>query len=87
MGQNPCGLTYAQRLRSQTVDPSWMPAKREVGNLKNYWDDDQIKPMFGGLDRKEREQKLMEVTKGRGVLDADKLGPKDFDELAPVVEG
>lgn len=81
MGRVPCGMSYAQRLRSQTTDPSWMPARRAVGNLKNYYDDESVSALFNdGLTGKERKEQMLDETEGVGVASAEEVAK--YPELA-----
>lgn len=59
IGLNPCGLTFVERLRSQTLDPSWMPTKQ----LKNYYDQEAIDADFGA----DAEELMMDETEGVGA--------------------
>lgn len=75
----PCGLTFAQRLRSQEVDQSWMPAKTK----KNYYDGASIDSLFGD-DAKER---MDHETKGLGPVTEENLAQAARDpELAEMVD-
>lgn len=65
-------MSWLERMRSQTVDPSWMPAKMN-GGTKNYFDDEALKPLFGGMDYKDREAQLMDETEGVGFADVEDI--------------
>lgn len=61
----PCGMTFAQRMRSVRLDYSWMPAK----DLNNYYDEELVTDLFGGKDAGERHEQMMEETEGRGFIE------------------
>lgn len=81
----PCGLSWAQRMRSVKIDPSWMPFKRESGSLKNYYDDTETTQLFG-FDRKERKEKFMDDTKGYGALTKDSSDQHLETLLGPAID-
>ena len=70
MGPVPCGLTFGERMRSVKTATEWMPSVSDsrARGERVYYDDEHIKPMFGGLDRKERREQMMEETKGFGPI-------------------
>lgn len=55
-----CGMTYAQRLNSQSLDTLWMPAKN-IGRT-NYLDTESLKDTFGDSPH----EQMMDETHGRG---------------------
>ena len=57
-----CGMTWLQRMGTQTVDTSWMPAK----DKKNYYDSESIDDLFG----EDSKEQLMEETEGIGACTA-----------------
>lgn len=64
----PCGLAYAQRLRSHQTAVGWMSRDK-----KDWFDDQPLKDVWG-LDKHERKEQLMEETGGHGFID----NPKDL---------
>jgi hypothetical protein len=78
----PCGLTFAQRLGSQRIDKSWMPAKRD-GGLKNYYDSEALGDAFGA----DAHEQMMEETKGFGPVTAENLEQaRKEPELAEMID-
>lgn len=76
LGVVPCGMSYAQRLRTTRLASEWMPAKtdsRQRGDSV-YYDDEALSGMFGdGLTGKEREEQMMEETQGVGIAYAEDI--------------
>jgi len=60
MGVVPCGMTFAERLRSVRLDK----AKMDTAELHNYYDTQAIRDMFGD-DAKDR---YYEETDGKGAI-------------------
>lgn len=71
----PCGMTFAQRLRSVRLDGSVTPTRSQ----KNYYDDDALTGVFGNTAQ-EREERMMEETEGVGVANQAEI--KAHTELA-----
>lgn len=75
----PCGMTFAERMRSVRTATEWMPAKqddRRRGSTKggkDYFDDEALKPMFGGDSAADRYEQLMDETQGVGVADQEDI--------------
>lgn len=57
----PCGMTFAQRLRTTQIHGSCTPTRDRV----DYFDDTGLKEIFG-LDRHERRAQMADATQGRG---------------------
>lgn len=64
IGVVPCGMTFRERLCTTRLDGS----VTETRNKRNYYEDESYKELFGGYDRKERREKLMDDTHGYGPL-------------------
>ncbi len=61
----PCGMTWAQRVRTFRPATDWMPAKadsRQRGMTRPYFDSDPVNEVFGA-DSKER---MLDETHGLG---------------------
>jgi hypothetical protein len=65
-----CGLSYAERLGSITLGVSATPSRSKT----RYYDDEPLKDMFDGMDRRERKAKYMEDTAGLGAAYSDGKG-------------
>jgi hypothetical protein len=65
-----CNMSYAARLRSLTLGVSATPSRSRV----RYYDDEPLKDMFGGMDRRERKARYMEDTAGLGAAYSDGKG-------------
>ena len=63
IGQVPCGLSYRDRLRSVTLDPSCTPTREK----HNYYDQESLSTVFG----EDAEEQMMEETHGVGAYTAE----------------
>lgn len=78
---NPCGMTYRQRLGSQTLAQGWMPAK----DKKRWWDESSLKEFWGGQSESERKEQLMDETKGIGAVSKEELHGEKGHKLAKAI--
>lgn len=69
----PCGLSFAQRLRSVQLHGSATPSREK----KNYFSDEGLKDIFG-KDRKEREEELLDETGGRRFVEEPDITKADI---------
>lgn len=54
------GITLRSRLRTVSADAEASPTRTR----RSYYDDDLVTQQFGGMDRKERREDLMDSTQG-----------------------
>jgi hypothetical protein len=75
----PCGLTFAERMRSHRYATEWMPAKMDSRERdaqqpkgKGYYDEEAIKSVFGQTG-KDNYEEMMDDTQGVGIADAEDI--------------
>lgn len=68
-----CGSTWRGRLVTQTVDPSWMPAREK----KNYYDAESIHDLFG----EDAQERMEDETKGIGPV-----SQEEWESYTPLRE-
>ena len=70
IGENPCGMTYMERLRSTQLSPSVTPTK----SLRKYWDTEALTDQFGD----HATDYSLDLTNGEGLNDAPREKTRTF---------
>lgn len=74
----PPGTKYKDRLRTTSLDGSVTESRSKA----NYYEDESYKELFGGYDRKERREKLLDDTHGYGPMSKrENTSPEKFKAI------
>lgn len=78
------GTRYKDRLKTTSLDGSVTATRTK----RSYYEDESYKDLFGGYDRKERREKLLDDTHGYGPMSKNEdTSPEKFKAIMGFLPG